>query len=827
MTVNELLDIADLWPDPVLLVTSDGIALGGNRRIEALLGRPNAALEGCPVGELLSWRDDSRAYLSACARSRQYLPGSVGLRLDGSHSQQWRTEGALLRAATAGDAALVLLRFIPIETVDAQLAALNGQIEALSGEVQRRTMAEDRLRISENRFRQFAEQITDVFWLVDLAGDRFLYLSPAFEKLWGQPSENLAVRRAAFLNAIHDDDRDLVIDSFNAQTRGEKTVTEYRVRRPNGEVRWVLDRGFPIVEDSGAVQRVCGVAVDITSRKRLEDSLRQRTQRLRLLRDVAAHLLTARETAQMVQGLFEIFQGHFGLDAYFAFLGTETSDGLRLESCAGVSEDFERAIARVELGRGVCGRVAKERRPMVLGRIGEGDAPFTRMLQRAGIRAYACFPLMVDDRLFGTLSFGSRSREQFDDGDVTFFQTISDYVTAAYDRLELVSELQEADRRKDLFLATLAHELRNPLAPIRSGLELMPLTRDDPEMAQQVYDAMERQLQQMTRLLDDLLDVSRVTRDKLTLKKTVVDMADVVQSALEISRPAIDAAGHRLTVTLPDEPVLIDADAVRLAQVFSNLLNNAARYTDAGGCIWLTAEASETDVAVHVRDNGIGIAPELLPRLFRPFVQGGTSTRRGQGGLGIGLMLARRLIELHGGRIDAASAGPGQGAEFTVTLARVRAAQPPLDSERARPLTISAGRGLRVLVVDDNRDFAAITARLLSRQGHVVKTAHDGTSALEIAREFRPQAAFLDIGLPDVDGLELARMLRKRAETRDVLLVAVSGYGQTDDMDASKAAGFDRHLVKPVGPQEYSRILAQLQVSRTPPAIGHPDAVSG
>jgi signal transduction histidine kinase/ActR/RegA family two-component response regulator len=464
---------------------------------------------------------------------------------------------------------------------------------------------------------------------------------------------------------------------------------------------------------------------------------------------------------------------------------------------------------------------------MVLGRIGEGDAPFTRMLQRAGIRAYACFPLMVDDRLFGTLSFGSRSREQFDDGDVTFFQTISDYVTAAYDRLELVSELQEADRRKDLFLATLAHELRNPLAPIRSGLELMPLTRDDPEMAQQVYDAMERQLQQMTRLLDDLLDVSRVTRDKLTLKKTVVDMADVVQSALEISRPAIDAAGHRLTVTLPDEPVLIDADAVRLAQVFSNLLNNAARYTDAGGCIWLTAEASETDVAVHVRDNGIGIAPELLPRLFRPFVQGGTSTRRGQGGLGIGLMLARRLIELHGGRIDAASAGPGQGAEFTVTLARVRAAQPPLDSERARPVTISAGQGLRVLVVDDNRDFAAITARLLSRQGHVVKTAHDGTSALEIAREFRPQAAFLDIGLPDVDGLELARMLRKRAETRDVLLVAVSGYGQTDDMDASKAAGFDRHLVKPVGPQEYSRILAQLQVSRTPPAIGHPDAVSG
>jgi PAS domain S-box-containing protein len=803
VTPNEFLDIADLWPDPVLLIVADGTVIGGNRKVERVLGRSRAELEGLRAARLGRWRLTTGghrsidAYLAACGKTRDFVGGEIVVSR-GGRAKRWRTEGAMLRPASDQAPALVLLRLLRADDLAADEEGLALEGSAID--------AAERLRLSEKRFRQFAEQITDVFWLADVDSGRLFYVSPAFEQIWGQPAVP-EVRRAGLLSTIHPDDRAEVERTFGAQVRGEKTAVEYRVLRPDGSLRWVLDRGFPIRDESGEIRRVCGVAVDITARKHMEESLAERTHRLGLLRNVAAHLLAAREPGPMVQGLFEIFRGTFGLDTCFSFC--ESADGLRLESWVGVSDEFAKSIERVELGHGVSGRVALQRRPMVLARIDELREPYARHLMRAGIRAYACFPLLLDDRLFGTLSFGSRSRDQFDDGDRAFFQTIADYVTAAYDRLKLVRELKDADRRKDLFLATLAHELRNPLAPIRSGLELLPLTHDDPEMARQVYDAMERQLRQMSRLLDDLLDVSRITRDQLALKKTPAELAAVVQSAVEISRPAIDAAGHTLTVTLPEEPVSIDADAVRLAQVFSNLLNNAAKYTSPGGRIWLAGTVDAAEITVRVQDDGVGIAPELLPQLFEPFVQGGHGSP-GQGGLGIGLMLARRLVELHGGRITAASSGPGHGAEFTVTLPRRRVARPKRSAgPGGAQAPAEGGRGVRVLVVDDNRDYATITARLLYRLGHEVQTAGDGAAALEIARTFRPQAAFIDIGLPGISGLELARSLRERPETRDALLIAVSGFGQADDVEASMAAGFDRHLVKPVEPQEYGRILSR------------------
>jgi PAS domain S-box-containing protein len=820
---NEFLEIADLWPDPVLLIAADGTVMGGNRKVERVLGRSRAELEGLAAVQLGRWRvvaggrGSIEDYLAGCGRTRDFVGAEIEVSR-GGRSHRWRTEGAMLGAATDEAPALVLLRFLSDDELGED-ASDKPDDERLALDTSHIGAAE-RLRNSEQRFRQFAEQITDVFWLADVESGRLVYVSPAFEQLWGRPPDGLEVRGTGYLSAIHPNDRAEVERSFRAQARGEQTGVEYRVLRPDGTMRWVFDRGFPIRDESGGILRVCGVAVDITARKHMEESLAERTHRLGLLRNVAAHLLTAREPGPMVQGLFDIFRGTFGLDTCFSFLAPETADGLRLESWVGVSDEFAKSIERIELGRGVSGRVALQRRPMVLGRIDELREPYSRALMRAGIRAYACFPLLLNHRLFGTLSFGSRSRDQFDDGDIAFFQTIADYVTAAYDRLELVRELKEADRRKDLFLATLAHELRNPLAPIRSGLELLPLTHNDPEMAQQVYDAMERQLRQMSRLLDDLLDVSRITRDKLALKKTPVELGAVVQSAVEISRPAIDAAGHTLTVTLPAEPVPIEADPVRLAQVFSNLLNNAAKYTSQGGHIWLTATIDAEEITVRVRDDGVGIAPELLPRVFEPFVQGGPGSP-GQGGLGIGLMLARRLIELHGGGITAASGGPGQGAEFTVTLPRQHVSRAKRSTARGGDQAATGtSQGVRVLVVDDNQDYATITARLLCRLGHEVQTAVDGPAALEVARKFRPQAAFIDIGLPGISGLELARLLRERPESRDALLIAVSGFGQADDVEASIAAGFERHLVKPVEPQEYRRILSRFCSPGAAPARG-------
>jgi PAS domain S-box-containing protein len=813
MNIKEFIDVANLWPEPVLLVASTGVIVGCNRRCAALLGDGADAMAGRSLASVARWHGDGATYLQACARSRDYLPGAVEL-CGAAAPQRWRTEGAVLRPASDGEPALILLRLVPTETADAQFAALNAQVSALAEEVRRRSTAEQRIRTSEERFRQFAEQITGVFWLFDVPFQELVYLSPAVAEIWGRPPEALLGRVETLMATVHPEDRAAVAGACAAQQRGERTSIDYRIQQPHGVWRWVNDRGFPIRDADGVVRRVCGVAVDVTDRKAMEGSLRLRTQRLRLLRNIAAHLLVERAPDAMLCGLFDIFKEHYGVDSSFAFVATDAVGTLRLEGAVGVPESFRQTFARVPAGRGVVGRVAKERRPIILEEIEDWSDPAAGRLQRLGIRAYACFPLLVGQRLFGTLSFGSRSRPRFDDGDVAFFQTVADYVTAAYDRLELVRELEDRDRRKDLFLATLAHELRNPLAPIRSGLELLPMTGDDPEMRQQVFDIMERQLRQMTRLLDDLLDVSRVTRDKLALKREPVALASIVRNAVEISRPSIESAGHTLSISLPDVPVIVDADAVRLAQVFSNLLNNAAKYTDPGGRITVDIVASDDEVTVTVRDTGIGIGADLLPRLFQPFVQGQSAGQRAQVGLGIGLMLARRLVELHGGRISASSAGLGRGAEFAVTLARMTVDDAGTKTDQPAPIAAGQSAGVRVLVVDDNQDFATITARLLRRQGHQVQTTCDGDQAVDLARAFRPRAAFLDIGLPGISGLDLARALRALPETRDMLLVAVSGYGQPEDVRASLSAGFDHHLVKPVGPQEYSRILQQLDDQR-------------
>jgi signal transduction histidine kinase len=406
----------------------------------------------------------------------------------------------------------------------------------------------------------------------------------------------------------------------------------------------------------------------------------------------------------MICVLFEKIGPHLGLDTYFHFVVNDTADALRLASCVGISEETARSLTRLEFGQAICGTVALQRQPVVATYIQQSDDPMVGVVKSLGIRTYACHPLVSGELLLGTLSFASRSRDELDTDEVEFLRTICDYVTVAYERVRLIEQLQDSDRRKDEFLAVLAHELRNPLAPIRNALELLRMGNGNGEIIEQARRVMERQLEHMVHLIDDLLDVSRITRGKILLRKERVDLAAAVQSALEASRPLITASNHEFTATLPSEPIYLDADPTRLSQVLSNLLANAVKYTERAGRIWLTVERLSNHAVVTVRDTGIGIAAEHLPHVFEMFSQSGPALERSQGGLGIGLSLVKGLVEMHGGTVEAYSDGPGKGSQFTVRLPVLDAlARPAVEPEQDASASAPSSPS-RILVVDDNPD---------------------------------------------------------------------------------------------------------------------------
>jgi PAS domain S-box-containing protein len=373
---------------------------------------------------------------------------------------------------------------------------------------------------------------------------------------------------------------------------------------------------------------------------------------------------------------------------------------------------------------------------------------------------------------------------------------------------EQAAALADLDRRKDEFLATLAHELRNPLAPLRNSLQIMKMPRVDAATVERSREVMERQVQQLVRLVDDLMDVSRFVQGKIELRRERVELATVVARAVETVRPVIDAQRHDLTISLPHKSLLLEADPVRMSQVVGNLLANAAKYTEPGGRIWLTAHRDGNEAVLRVKDTGIGIAPEILPTVFDLFVQVAPAATRSQGGLGIGLMLVKNLVGMHQGTVEAHSDGLGTGSEFVVRL-------PLASQENAEPEAQDKGvqqqtPRRRVLVVDDNVDAADSLAMLLRLGGHEVQVAHGGPAALEMVNDYRPEIAFLDIGMPGMDGYEVARRLREQPGLEGAVLVALTGWGQDEDKRRSNEAGFNQHLVKPVDPATLEKLLAEV-----------------
>ena len=388
-------------------------------------------------------------------------------------------------------------------------------------------------------------------------------------------------------------------------------------------------------------------------------------------------------------------------------------------------------------------------------------------------------------------------------GFATVSQDVTERKRLADDLRRLAADLAVADQRKNEFLATLAHELRNPLAPMSNMLEVVKHAGDDREVLKRAHDTLERQLGQMVRLVDDLLDLNRITYDRLELRRSEVELSSVIQQAVEVARPLIDAAGHHLTVDLPDEPIYLNADRARLAQVFGNLLNNSSKYTRSNGRISLSAKRIDDEVVVTVKDNGAGIPPDKLDSIFDMFMQVDLTAERSQGGLGIGLTLVKRLAEMHGGSIEARSAGEGQGSEFIVRLPVLSkpsvAAQPALAPEPSPER--------RILVVDDNRDAAESLAMLLEITGNKTYMAHDGVEAAEAIEKHRPEVVLLDIGLPGLTGHEVCRRVREQPWGKDIVMIALTGWGQEDDRRKSEEAGFNGHLVKPI---DYDKLLELL-----------------
>ena len=368
-----------------------------------------------------------------------------------------------------------------------------------------------------------------------------------------------------------------------------------------------------------------------------------------------------------------------------------------------------------------------------------------------------------------------------------------------------VEQLADADRRKDEFLAMLGHELRNPLAPVSTALQLMRMHSDEPLRVARARETIERQVEHMTRLIDDLLDVSRITRGKIELRQEAVILSTLVARAVEAARPVIDERGHRLSLDLPEEPVTLRGDPARLEQVLANLLNNAAKYTDVGGRIWVRAFVEGERLVISVRDNGAGLTPEMSSRVFDLFVQGPEMRAYARGGLGIGLTLVRRLVEMHGGTAEARSDGPGLGSEFVVRLP-IRPVAQPATTGQTDAVTLDARPKRRILVVDDNVDAADALAELLRDYGHDVRAVHDGPSAIEQASLHRPDIVLLDIGMPGFDGYEVARKMRTDLGLK-ATLVAVTGYGEARHRRQSREAGFDQHVTKPVDVRKLEHLL--------------------
>lgn len=642
-------------------------------------------------------------------------------------------------------------------------------------DVTARRHAEELLRQSDARFRWAADAMQALVYDVDVSGDPSAAPAQAYgiEHVVGAEGIGSTLTSAWWHARIHPDDLPAHLENLERTLHGGDSASyraEYRVRHTDGSWRDVQDMAQVFRDPQGRPVRLVGTIIDVTVRKRAVEALQESEQRFRVMADNSPVMIWVTDTRGSVEFVNEAYRRFFGVSE--AEIGGEGGWYPLVHP-----DDAERAIEVM----------------MSAIRVGRSFSSESRVRGADGDWHWIASE--------GTARFSH---------DGTFLGHVGSSVDIT-ERKRAEEALHDANRRKDTFLAILAHELRNPLNPIKSAVEVLRLR--GPQQPELVWgrNVIGRQVDNLSRLIEDLLDVSRISRGTLELRREPVELATILDEAVVASRPLIDARRHELRVRLPAEPIVLHADVVRLTQVFLNLLNNAAKYTPEQGRIWLSADREGHEAVVRVRDTGVGIAPAQLPNLFDMFYQADRGVERSHGGLGIGLTLVHRLIRLHGGSVQAFSAGVGEGAEFVVRLPVAHASEAGPGARSGEAGATPAPR--RILIVDDNEDSADTLAELLRIHGSVVRTANDGASALEVAGEWRPEVVLLDIGMPRMSGYEVCRRLRAEAWGQGMIVIAQTGWGSQEDRLRSAQAGFDLHLTKPVDPTKLLRILAELPVA--------------
>lgn len=667
---------------------------------------------------------------------------------------------------------------------------------------------EESLHRSEERFSRFMEQLPGLAWIKDIEG-RYVYVNEAAERVFGVQREVLEGKTDLdiFPPEVATQFRQ---NDFEALSSGKGVQIVETLKHEDGTIHHSIVNKFPI-SSSNELALVGGIAIDITDRKRAEETV---SSLLRISKQLNSTLSIDGLLDILVQEAISLVGGEAGVS------GLLTPQGMVCRKYFQKGEVRQLEYCWPPM-HGLPGWLIVHKVPYLTNDAKADSQIVPEFCQKFGVWSAISMPIMTaQGEVIGFFEIhNKRDGSGFTESDQELLLAVSQTAAIAVQNALAYRSIQEAesllklaDHRKDEFLAVLAHELRNPLAPLRSGLEIFKRTAGDRDVPTDVLHSMDRQVNHLVRLVDDLLDVGRISHDKLELRSQRVELAQIIHQAIETSQPLADREHQRFQVSLPKEPIELDADAVRLGQVFSNLLNNACKFSPPNSEIVVVAQSQGSQVKIKVQDCGMGIPPENLEHVFDMFTQL-QPIGRSHGGLGIGLSLARRLVSMHGGTIEAHSDGLNRGSQFVVTL--------PIASTIHNPETripsmdsIAEARSLKVLVVDDNRDAAVTLQMLMNMHGHDAVMAHDGDEACRIAETYRPNVILLDIGLPTMNGYDACRMIRQSTWGKQMTIVALTGWGKDEDRRKSEEAGFDGHLVKPVHSDTLMTTLAAAIATR-------------
>ena len=795
---DRYVDLYDRAPLGYVTLDLRGRIVEANHVAAALVGVPHANLLGLPLPQFIRSEDQLNFRLHLEAVASGDTASALELRLASANGGEGRWVALEMTVAAAK----------PYQGQQCRVAMLD---------------ISERVRMQKGmaRLAAIVSSSDDAIISRDLDG-RITSWNDAACRLFGRTADEMLGRPMDEL--VPEESRAQEADLLHRLRRGQKVAHIESERLGAGGVRLPVSMSLsPIRDEQGEVAGSALIARDISERRRADRALRERVRQLDVLSQASQSLILGeQDPATMRRELLERVRAAAGCEICLDYGVSEDGKTMLLQSSMGLSDALREEMARVAVADSPCGLVVQRKSRIVVDDLQQSPFDRVRRLKQAGARCYVGYPLMAHGHVYGVAAFISTSLDRFRGGDLLVIKSLCDQVSAMLERSHLVAELssreqtlRKADQAKDEMIATLAHELRNPLAPLRNAVAILHHDLTDPRRVAWCRDIIERQVAQMSHLLEDLLDASRLTRRKIELRLELIELRRVIAQAVEATQPMIDQKRHRLRLDLPPQPITVRADLTRLTQVFANLLNNAARYSDPGSDIVLRAWRDGETACVSVRDNGIGITAEQLPLIFDMFSQLSPALERSGGGLGIGLALARGLAEQHGGTLEAHSEGPGKGSEFTVRLPVSDAT--PRTADAPDPAEVADPPRHRLLVVDDNVDAAQTLAAMLSLHGQDVRTAYGGVEALQLAAHWQPDVALLDIGMPELNGYELCRRLRKQSPGRPPLFIACTGWGQEADRERAHEAGFDFHLVKPV---DINSVLHLLGVAE--PAPGTP-----